>query len=1184
MKRFRLHVFGGSLLLSGLALAAAPELRDLAPPTAKSAAERQLHLVTLQKDQTAAEVLEQIRRIDPTVKTVYQSRLRPDYLWLEFASGALPQLPKAIRAEAEPASPLPRQGAQKSRARPTRQDAGTAFKTATPPPVLTNDVNAGAGVRVAIISTGVDYTHQALGGVGTRAQYDKAMLNGRAIWSGFPTDVVVDGVDFCSQNGCSTEWKYFDPNPIEPDDADFDQLTGRGTHLASVVHALAPGAKLVAYKVSHPVAVPDYGTVLEYANFQHMAQLFDRLVDPNLDGDHSDRIPIALLDMMGAFAYNAANDVSPSRDQIILNLIEAAAAHGVLVITTAGDWPFNSKYSISQAGAAPSALTVAGVDRDAQQQLRASSYSGNGPVRGTAVYSKPDLASYSNDIVGASVGTGDQQVARTHVGLAAARLAAAAAILKAARPQLSATELKATLVNTATHDIRSVVDDELADLTEVGNGREQLNAALSASVLAWVGPERQPLLNFGFQEVESEIRLVRELTLRNLGDRDVSYSVSHRWLAEKAGNAAASLAYPQQITVPARRSITVPVVLHIDASKLPLWPITDSTRFGIAAFRALDLNGQLQLVTEQGPTLQIGMRVLPRVRSRLERKYETITEDNATPFALQHATTGVGLSMDIRNNGLAPLQLAAYPLLAKVDALPLSYEGRKGDLFRYLAGGISVDERCDSGHKLSMAVSYWEPTEIALAAKFDKIGAPVFYWEIYPQRIVEAYGLHIKMRYQPQLADNDYVGYGWVEIDNNGQPQGRYIDLNMTYNPYEPLARVKTSKLPVLFAGNTRNIVQQLCLEELFHHELDTLADFDENLGFLFASNRDAHPKLNEPIIFHNPVGNAYGELNDWGELVKIGAAVTFTEPGGSTSAGPASPLRTLQPGESARLHAVKDGKCDFFLGNRPDICWRDNNRFLLMSLTDDWVFESPVAYGDSYVVPTVRAGQHFVVPENAVAGDVVGKIELAAQSLFAMAGRFQLLLWAELPGTPFALAPNGELRVVNPDALDYEHATQLTLQIAGRNPESTIWSPPVAVTVSIENANDNAPLSVREVALPDTELYQPFRYELAGHFADADGDALIFAAVDLPSGLELDSHGVLSGQPKQAGSHVFTLQVRDGEHQTELELTLTVTGDDHDGGGGASVFGGLLLLCSLIGFRLGAARRRDGARSGGRE
>jgi subtilisin family serine protease len=95
----------------------------------------------------------------------------------------------------------------------------------------------GAGIRVGVIDTGVDYDHSALGGDGVA----------RTNSSRFPNARVVAGWDFVGDDFDGTNEPAPDPYP--------DDCNGHGTHVAGIVAAdgivrgVAPHASLGAYRV-----------------------------------------------------------------------------------------------------------------------------------------------------------------------------------------------------------------------------------------------------------------------------------------------------------------------------------------------------------------------------------------------------------------------------------------------------------------------------------------------------------------------------------------------------------------------------------------------------------------------------------------------------------------------------------------------------------------------------------------------------------------------------------------------------------------------------------------------------------------------------------------------------------------------------------------------------------------------
>ena len=112
----------------------------------------------------------------------------------------------------------------------------------------------GSGVKVAVLDSGIDYTHADLGGPGTLEAYEAAWGTSTADPRNttrdglFPTAKVVDGYDFVGE-----DW----PNSAEAPDPDPIDLEGHGTHVADIiggVNGVAPGVDLYAVKVCSAVS------------------------------------------------------------------------------------------------------------------------------------------------------------------------------------------------------------------------------------------------------------------------------------------------------------------------------------------------------------------------------------------------------------------------------------------------------------------------------------------------------------------------------------------------------------------------------------------------------------------------------------------------------------------------------------------------------------------------------------------------------------------------------------------------------------------------------------------------------------------------------------------------------------------------------------------------------------------
>ncbi|MCW5663921.1 MAG: S8 family serine peptidase [Piscinibacter sp.] len=205
----------------------------------------------------------------------------------------------------------------------------------------------GSGVTVAVLDSGIDYTHRNLGGAGTQAAYEAAYGGGTGDPKNttrdglFPTAKVVDGYDFVGES-----W----PNAPEAPDEDPIDFEGHGTHVSDIIagqstdgahKGVAPGAKLVAVKVCSAVATSCSGVAL--------LQGMDFALDPNGDGETDDAVDV--INMSLGQSYGQVEDD--------LSLASANAVKlGVAVVTSAGN-SGDRPYITGSPGTTPGVISVA---------------------------------------------------------------------------------------------------------------------------------------------------------------------------------------------------------------------------------------------------------------------------------------------------------------------------------------------------------------------------------------------------------------------------------------------------------------------------------------------------------------------------------------------------------------------------------------------------------------------------------------------------------------------------------------------------------------------------------------------------------------------------------------------------------------------------------------------------------
>lgn len=209
----------------------------------------------------------------------------------------------------------------------------------------------GDGVRVAVLDSGIDYTHVAFGGAGTQAAYEAAY--GTALTDTlnttldglFPTARVVGGYDFVGEAWPSGPLAP-DPDPIDcgaPPTVGCQG--GHGTHVADIIGGamgVAPDVDLYAVKVCSSVSTSCSGVAI--------LQGIEFAVDPNGDGDMSDHVDLINMSLGAPYGQSYDDDLSAA--------VDAATPVGVLTVASAGN-SADKPYIVGTPSAAYTALSVA---------------------------------------------------------------------------------------------------------------------------------------------------------------------------------------------------------------------------------------------------------------------------------------------------------------------------------------------------------------------------------------------------------------------------------------------------------------------------------------------------------------------------------------------------------------------------------------------------------------------------------------------------------------------------------------------------------------------------------------------------------------------------------------------------------------------------------------------------------
>ena len=350
------------------------------------------------------------------------------------------------------------------------------------PKVWSSLGSRGAGVTVAIIDTGIDYTHPALG-------------------SGFgPGFKVKGGWDFVNNDG----------DPMDDN--------GHGTHVSGIVAGqsdtitgVAPDVSLVAYKVLGANGSGSESNVIA---------AIERAADPNQDGNTADHVDVANLSLGGGGNPDDPGCVA----------IDNATAAGITFAIAAGNAAFVNGiityHNIGSPGTARTAITVGASDLGDN----IASFSSRGPnMRNMAI--KPDVIAPGVSILSSLPGNHYGNLSGT--SMASPHVAGAAALLKALHHDWTPAQIKLSLMNNATF----VREEIMAD----GAGR--IDAFAAATGTTRIDP---PSISLGLAPIEMpNWTATRSLHVTNTGTQPVTYNIRSALTAgEQVTPSATSVTIP----------------------------------------------------------------------------------------------------------------------------------------------------------------------------------------------------------------------------------------------------------------------------------------------------------------------------------------------------------------------------------------------------------------------------------------------------------------------------------------------------------------------------------------------------------------------------------------------------------------------------------------------------------------
>ncbi|AXI79565.1 S8 family serine peptidase [Peterkaempfera bronchialis] len=241
---------------------------------------------------------------------------------------------------------------------------------------------------------------------------------------------------------------------------------------------------------------------------------------------------------------------------------------------------------------------------------------------------KPDITAPGETILSAAVGTGSRGVRKDGTSMSAPHLAGVAALVRAAHPEWTAEQVKAALMNTANADLTTGPrgTGEVYGPERVGAGRVRADLAVRTPAIAYAVGEGVPTgavgVSFGEVPVTGPLSLTREVEVRNLGDRPLTYRTGYRAATEVRGAgytvSPAEVAVPVGGTARVRVTLAVPVPAALDRHPDPTLELRQA---GHARVYRPEASGRLLLTpvgdAPEAPQLRVPVFAAPRPASEL---------------------------------------------------------------------------------------------------------------------------------------------------------------------------------------------------------------------------------------------------------------------------------------------------------------------------------------------------------------------------------------------------------------------------------------------------------------------------------------------------------------------------------------------------------------------------------------
>ncbi|GAA1928274.1 S8 family serine peptidase [Microbacterium aoyamense] len=539
---------------------------------------------------------------------------------------------------------------------------------------------------------------------------------------------------------------------------------------------------------------------------------------------------------------------------------------------------------------------------------------------------KPDVAAPGTGILSAASGSGSEPHALSGTSMASPHVAGIAALVREANPGWDSWQIKAAVVNTATHDLYTGAGR--TGLTygpeRVGSGRVDALDAVTNRTIAY--DSENPALTsvaFGVVDVgDTTVVQKRTVTVKNLGSTSQRYSTSVS-SASTAGGASIT-ASPESITIPAGGQALVTLTLTADPATLSrdMDPTSVEFQAGVPRDYMTEVSGRLVLTSGEAE-LRVPVRAAPRLVTDLTAQDVAFASAGAETAEL--AVEGRGVASGGWFGLTSPFILAATSPKLEADASAGTSAATvgSGDL-RYVGWAStapSADPSSDGYLGVGIAVdSDWSNlgTVMIPVIDIDLDGDGAFDIETYVQKLQDT---DITLATTVDLNSGDVVGLEHVN-EFFGNVETGVFDRNVAVIPI-PLGSsgmtegVKPTLSVWTFSGLTGDMI-----DAVDPFTVDPFAPpvwFENNAGD-FSSVLDggesvtvhrgtgALPEQLLVLQHHNADAGARAQVVDLTSPAATATTTTLKVTGGKTVGKDATLTATVKPKAAAGTVSFLDG------------------------------------------------------------------------------------------------------------------------------------------------------------------------------------------------------------------------------------------------------------------------------------